>query len=324
MAEQNTAKMDFSENTDISTKQSFIKGILDLNDGRGQWFVGIFICLVLLCIIFSFVNKDLIVNAASIILAVIALIPFGFTLVNHMRNRKPKEKTEKPKGRFRQSLENARMRINLALAKKETFDKLVKLYGTEEEARKANPKAALDSELADNEIKNIKQEVVKSASNGIELTVAENIVNNIINQDYDDSLNIEMSEYGQDANFSIIENAIIPINSLRFNVYSSKDDSNKLYYLDTTSSVSNDFKRIYDRNKIIYTQMSRPPNAPPMSIRFQPRPSASTQQSSGLPPSTQQSSGVPQPPPLNKTQINRAFVEQTQNNLEESIKLARR
>jgi hypothetical protein len=84
----------------ISEEKKILGGILDLNDGRGQWFVGIFICLVLLCIIFSFVNKDLNVNIASIILAVIALVPFGFTLVNHMKNRKPKEKTEKKESKL--------------------------------------------------------------------------------------------------------------------------------------------------------------------------------------------------------------------------------
>jgi hypothetical protein len=60
-------------------EKKFPGGILNLNNVGGKLFVGGFICLVILCIIFSFVNKDLNVNIASIILAFIALIPFGVT-----------------------------------------------------------------------------------------------------------------------------------------------------------------------------------------------------------------------------------------------------
>jgi len=67
-------------------EKKFPGGILNLNNMGGKLFVGGFICLVILCIIFSFVNKDLNVNIASIILAFIALIPFGVTYW-HSNNR---------------------------------------------------------------------------------------------------------------------------------------------------------------------------------------------------------------------------------------------
>ena len=84
-----------NDNKDGVQEKKFPGGILNLNNVGGKLFVGGFICLVILCIIFSFVNKDLNVNIASIILAFIALIPFGVTYWFSKNRTNVSEKFEK-------------------------------------------------------------------------------------------------------------------------------------------------------------------------------------------------------------------------------------